>query len=384
MNDDQDNKFYFDLRKEGKVYVSKAFTFPFKNEEVRNLHIVFEHSDLVVAGEINGALSLRQTHNEKQQVLVLLTQDDKKIKRITLQKFKERKSGDYSADASDSFSFRGDELKRLVRFLESTQFIDLINKDRFQIEDLSSGIGNRTIIDSAEKEILAILGTSVGVERIDLLKRIRGNLSNEDIKILLRRKEALDVFENHLVNKDWTEPDWQAFFQEQNWIFGYGLDYRIMTQFDRELNVSSVGTDNKEKAIVDFLMSFTDFTVTVEVKKPETPIFEKIKGGRSGIWNFHHDFIEAISQVLEQKTEWHILGQRNNLYNKDGKKLSKRTRDAKAILVIGHKSEFLALDNEREKEIKQDTFELFRRDSRNIEIITYDELFERARFIVNK
>ena len=28
------------------------------------------------------------------------------------------------------------------------------------------------------------------------------------------------------------------------------------------------------------------------------------------------------------------------------------------------------------------TFELFRRDSRNVEIITYDELYDRARFIV--
>ena len=384
MNDDQDDKFYFDLRKEGKIYVSKAFTFPFKNEEMRNLHIVFEDSDLVVAGEINGVLSLRQTHNEKQQVLVLLTQDDKKIKRITLQKFKRRKSGDYSTNTDDSFCFRGDELQILVSFLQSIQFIDLINKDRFQIEDLSSGIGNKAIIDSTEREILTILGTIDGDERIDFLKRIKDNLSHEDIQILLGRKEALEVFESHLVKKDWNEPDWQNFFKEQNWIFGSGLDYRIMTPFDREMNVTSVGTDNKEKAIVDFLMGFSDFTVTVEVKKPETAIFQKVKGGRSGIWSFHHDFIEAVSQVLEQKTEWHILGQKNNLYDKDGKKLLKRTRDAKAILVIGDKSEFLSLDNDREREIKQDTFELFRRDSRNIEVITYDELFERASFIVNK
>lgn len=34
-----------------------------------------------------------------------------------------------------------------------------------------------------------------------------------------------------------------------------------------------------------------------------------------------------------------------------------------------------------EKEIKKKTFELFRRDSRNIEILTFDELFDRAHFI---
>ena len=86
-----------------------------------------------------------------------------------------------------------------------------------------------------------------------------------------------------------------------------------MSVFDREMNLSAVGTDNKEKVIVDFLMTFSDYTVIVEIKKPDTPIFLKTKN-RSGTWTFHSDFIEAISQVLEQKAEWLILSQNNNLY----------------------------------------------------------------------
>ena len=38
--------------------------------------------------------------------------------------------------------------------------------------------------------------------------------------------------------------------------------------------------------------------------------------------------------------------------------------------------------NELEAKIKMKTFELYRRDSRNIDIVTYDELYERAQFIV--
>jgi hypothetical protein len=131
-------------------------------------------------------------------------------------------------------------------------------------------------------------------------------------------------------------------------------------------------------------MTFNDFTVTVEIKKPETPIFDKHKN-RSWSWSFHNDFTDAVSQVLEQKAEWSILGQNSNNYNKEGnKKLAQRTRDAKAILIIGNKSEFTVLENIRVKEIKQDTFELFRRNLRNIEIVTFDELLERANFIVNQ
>jgi hypothetical protein len=37
----------------------------------------------------------------------------------------------------------------------------------------------------------------------------------------------------------------------------------------------------------------------------------------------------------------------------------------------------------KEDLIKKKTFELFRRNSRTIEIVTYDELLERAKFIVS-
>lgn len=150
------------------------------------------------------------------------------------------------------------------------------------------------------------------------------------------------------------------------------------------MNVSPVGIDNKEKVIVDFLMTFKDYTVIVEIKRPDSLIFSKNKN-RSGSWSFHQDFIDAVSQVLEQKAEWLILSQKNDLYKNDGsEKLKQRTRNAKAILIIGNKNEFLNIENEREREIKQDTFELFRQETKNIEIITYDELLERVEYIVNQ
>ena len=51
------------------------------------------------------------------------------------------------------------------------------------------------------------------------------------------------------------------------------------------------------------------------------------------------------------------------------------------FLIIGSEKQFAG--EQKEQQIKAKTFELYRRDSRNIEIITYDELFERAKFIVS-
>ena len=67
-------------------------------------------------------------------------------------------------------------------------------------------------------------------------------------------------------------------------------------------------------------------------------------------------------------------------YSASGELIGRMTVDPKSILLIGSNGQFSG--TEKERTIKLRTFELFRRDSRNIEILTYDELYERAKFIV--
>jgi hypothetical protein len=155
----------------------------------------------------------------------------------------------------------------------------------------------------------------------------------------------------------------------------------MMRQFDREMTVGGGGTDNKNKPVVDFLMSFTDYTVLVEIKTPDTSIFSLSKRGRAGTWEFSRDFMSAVSQVIEQKAEWLLFAQTGEHYNKAGSVLEARTRNAKTILVVGSRDEFSRLGDARDANIMRDTFELFRRENRSIDIVTFDELLERARFI---
>ncbi len=49
--------------------------------------------------------------------------------------------------------------------------------------------------------------------------------------------------------------------------------------------------------------------------------------------------------------------------------------------MVGSNEEFARAGNARDATVMADTFELFRRECRSIDIITYDELLERARFI---
>lgn len=86
MAHDDDHK-YFELRKEGKTYISKLFKWNASDEEgKRNVTIVFEGSDEQKLGEICGSLCLRINGKQrKTQVTALVAQDNHGIKRLTLQ-----------------------------------------------------------------------------------------------------------------------------------------------------------------------------------------------------------------------------------------------------------------------------------------------------------
>ena len=387
MPSDFDDEKFFRLRKEGKTYISKVFTFGAHSpEKVRNVHMVMEGSDHVMLGELEGSLCLRLSgEKRKTQVTALISHDDKKVKRVSLQTFKNRADGSYATFEKDSFTFRGDEIQKLLGFLQSFDFIDLSNHQNFQIEDISQSDGPKTIIDSSDRSLLQHIKGLGGDERKQFMGALASELSKDEVNIILGRKKAYIEMITHIQSNDWPEKDWQEFFEREKWIFGYGLDYRIMRTFDREMVVGGASTDNREKPTTDFLMTFKDYTALVELKRPDTPIFQERKGGRSGTWRFSADFMDAVSQILEQKAQWLSFSQTGDHYDKAGaKKLEARTRNAKTILVIGSKSQFQIPENLRERAIMSDTFELFRQETRGIEIITFDELAERAKFILEE
>lgn len=382
MQDDGDHEF-FKLRKQAKTYISKVFQFPGQtSDRIRHVRMVVDGSDELHLGEIDGALCLRLTGEvRKTQVTALVTQDSKAVKRLTLLTFKAR-PGFMQAFTKEEFTFRGDEFSRLLAFLRQIEFIDFKNEDNFQIEDISTKAGSKTVIDASDRGIVDLIQNLSGGQRDGLLRSLQDSLSTDEINLLLGRKQGLAEFEDQLERGAWSEADWQDFFDREQWVFGYGLDYRIMKPFDRELTVGGAGTDNQNKPAVDFLMTFTDYTVLVEIKKPDTPIFRERKGGRAGTWDFSAEFMSAVSQILEQKAEWLAFSQQGEHFNKDGtERLEARTRNAKSILVIGSAGEFSRDGGARSAQLKRDTFELFRRETRSIDIITYDELLERARFI---
>lgn len=384
MDDDSE---FLRLRKESKTYLSKVFKFDAQHEEhLRYVHMVFEGNDSALLGEVDGAMCLRISGaKRKTQVTALVSQDNKQIKRLSLLTYQTRAGDWIQGYDKNEFTFRDDEFQRLLAFLEKIKFVDMSNQSRFQIEDISTQDGPKAIIDASDRGLVERVKGMDAEQRESLISALSGSLSVEEVNVLLGRKQGLQEFEAHMQAGDWAEPAWQDFFDRHQWVFGYGLDYRVMRQFDREMTVGGFGTDNQNKPTVDFLMQFTDYTVLVEIKRPDTRIFKAGKGGRAGTWEFSQEFTSAVSQIMEQKAEWLAAAGTGEHYNRAGtERLEARTRNAKTILVIGSSTEFKAASDLRARQIMRDTFELFRRETRNIDIVTFDELLERARFITRK
>ena len=122
----------------------------------------------------------------------------------------------------------------------------------------------------------------------------------------------------------------------------------------------------------------------IELKTSKTKIFSPAKSSKSraNTWDFSNNFIEAYSQILSQRSE---ISETKNIEDEDGIIIDTkkhRILDPKAVLIIGNRNEEFPHIRKTEYDVKTDCFERIRRDSRNIEIITFDELFERAFHIV--
>lgn len=298
-----------------------------------------------------------------------------------------------SNEETETVNFSKFNIEQLRCFLDFINTIDLkgISNRRICLSDDSLNV-----LDSKTKrKVATLLSSSEGSEIVrDLLNK--GLITNQDLVNTGYRKQQLEVFHNLLFNNSISqykitemrkpntgdETAWQHFFFKNQWLFGYGLDYKFQGVLQKEFHASDTNASGKDGVIADYLMGDNRFTTFVELKLPSTEIFAGSKN-RSNSWRLSTKLIDAYSQILEQKASGQIkIEKTKELYDDSYKLIHQHSYDSKTILIIGNWQE-ICRDPDGIKAIKEKTFELFRRDSRNIEILTYDELYERAKFIVN-
>lgn len=280
-------------------------------------------------------------------------------------------------------------LQQIKAFLSFLTQIDLkgITEKRLKLYD------DQDLDDDTIKTVKTLLSKKGGGDVIEALIN-EGIITSKDIVNTSFRKRGLQIFKSIVeIEEYWRvyafennitdikeEKVWQYFLEKNEWIFGYGLDYRFQTILQNEAHLSESELDGSNTVIADFLLGDKQFTTFIEIKKPSTPLFGK-KKNRSNCWCLSEDLINSVSQILEQKASGLIKLEKPQ-YDKNGELIQQKAYDSKVVLIIGHWEELAKSSSQLEMEIKKKTFELFRRDLRNVEIITYDELYDRAKFIV--
>ncbi len=172
------------------------------------------------ASDILGAV---HKENAKTHITAKFFEDTRGLSVLNIQGYTVATDKPHNA----SFSFVGDEIRKLFEFIKNITSISLDSSSSINITDENL---NRIILsESQAKRIIH--------ENQELLSEIlRSEVTKEDIVAVGYRKKQLDVYEKLLsdsiyfddlkVKKNATnEGLWQKYFEKNPWIFGYGLGY---------------------------------------------------------------------------------------------------------------------------------------------------------------
>jgi hypothetical protein len=223
---------------------------------------------------------------------------------------------------------------------------------------------------------------------------LKSDLSKEDIRSLAYKKDQLKVFEKLLSDDQFfeekkkecytTEAVWQKFFESNQWIFGYSLNCIFTTSLDEkklEQVISGYSFNNRGKR-VDALMKTRGMISSlcfVELKHHETMLLANQY--RGGCWSISSDLAGGISQI-QRYVQLSIkkIESKIEITTDEGAPTGEIVFNfnPRSYLIIGSLKEFKTDNGINEDKLS--SFEMFRSSIKGPEIITFDELYERAKY----
>jgi len=221
-------------------------------------------------------------------------------------------------------------------------------------EELSEEDQN-TVIDA-----LTSHAVDIATDQPEKLVKLRSDIELVTLEALIARYE--EMLSGKLV-----EGRWQDFFNENPFILNMAFGYPVIKVRD-QASVGGRKMSGDGEKITDFLVknSLTNNTAIFEIKTPHTPILNK-KPFRDGVFTPSSELSGSINQALDQKYQWQKqiapIKENSRIYDVESYAVH-------CCLIIGKTPE----GDDRKK-----SFELFRRNSKDVEIVTFDELLEKIK-----
>ncbi len=166
-----------------------------------------------------------------------------------------------------------------------------------------------------------------------------------------------------MIKKNRKEVHWQKFFTENQFILNLAIGYPITIV----LGQASVGGRTlcgSGDKIADFLVKnkVTNNAAIVEIKKPMTPLLLNVPY-RSGVYKPSGDLSGSINQVLDQKYRLQS-------------EFAQRMKNSKISDIEAYSVHCCLIIGRTPTDDKVKSFEHYRGNSKDVRIVTFDELLE--------
>jgi hypothetical protein len=382
----------------------------------------------VVTVRHEAVLRVTPVADHRYQLKAVFLEGTREVERVIVQQFTEESGKPHR---KNQFAMSWEQTQRLLQFFRAIRYARLSDdgeKVRFDdglLDDLLEDDAARArfvrdhadlvqkLIDDAGavRRARAVVDPGTAQEVVDVIARkgftvevlrllSESALTDGDVFTLAHRRRQLGVFESllrdpaafaarrsELGRNARPEDVWQRFFEANQWILGYGLRYQFGTsvsveRLEQTVAGARVGAHGKRVDALLRTLGTVNSLCFVELKNHDAPLLVN-REVRSGVIPPSSDLVAAVTQVQQTvQAAVTTLGETLRVSDEAGFEDPKPLFNIapKALVIIGSLEQFVGQGRLNHDRIK--CFELFRRSIGNPEIITYDELFERARAIV--
>jgi hypothetical protein len=271
------------------------------------------------------------------------------------------------------------------------------------LKKTDTGGGTFQVTPSSDAEIIRLLNARNRDELLPLVSTLlKSSLSEKEINLINERKSKIDYFEQLLLDSEFfaterartgktPEALWQSFFEDATWIFGYGLslvghdafDSGRLEQITTGANLWSGGGKRSDavmrsKAVISTLLF-------CEIKRHDTQLLQTEAYRKPDVYVPSKELVGGVAQLQKtvRKAYRQFIKQIEHQTAPDGSPvgLDFSTTRARQILLVGNLREFRSDHGVNGEQME--SFELYRKANLDVEIITFDELLARARFIIS-
>jgi hypothetical protein len=330
---------------------------------------------------------LRETEKARQQLKAIFFEDDRAVEQLLFQRF----TAKGKPIANTAFSLSGKAITHLRQFLEL-----------IEVAPIPDGQGVR--LDPAiVKQVLRHPEASAEVYAAnpeEVISLIRGDINARDVIAIARRRESLQVFERLLEDQTYfqrlktergkkrDEDVWEEFFDENRWIFGFGLAAQLLigwdeAKFEAVVEGASVWGRGKRTDALMRTAGILSSLCFVEIKLPTASLLSGDQY-RPEAWRPAKDLVGGVAQLhttldkaMRKSGVLQPVDERGFPVGQPAYLCRPRS-----YLLIGRHDEFLGPTGQVNESMYR-SFENYRRSLTDPEVMTYDELLVRAKHLLH-